>query len=259
MKRMFIAILLVATAAVAQEKKSTEPDYNTTREFRNKVFEIRHRDPRIVAGSVKLLGSGFKGSDLSVSNELKTITVRDFPENLAAMEEAIKRLDRPAEVSPDIELRMWVLIGAKSALPGTPVPEELAPVIKQLKSTLQYAHYGLLTSSVQRAKPGDNLTGSGVAEPTVLGFTDKEDRPILYNYRSRDIRFGVSSERPTVELSNLNFSMRVPINVGNAVQYEGVGFETSVSLRNGEKVVLGTTTMRDKALIVVITASIETK
>jgi len=257
MKRLFIALLLVTAAAFAQEKKA-EPEYNTTREFKNKVFEVKNRDPRIVAQSVKLLGSGFKGAEISTSPELKTITVRDFPENVAAIEEAIKRLDRPSEVSPDAELKMWVLIGSKSALPGAPLPDELAPVVKQLQSTLSYAHYGLLTAAVQRTKAGDNLQGSGVAEPTLLGMVANDERPIFYNYRSRDVRFG-AGERPSVELSNFNFSMRVPVNVGNSVQYESVGFETSVSLRNKEKVVIGTTTMRDKALIVVLTATIEPK
>lgn len=257
MKRLFIALLLVTTAALAQEKK-TEPEYNTNKDFKNKVFEIKNRDPRIVAQSVKLLGSGFKGADISTSSELKTITVRDFPENVAAIEEAIKRLDRPSEVSPDAELRLWVLIGSKSPLPGAPLPDELAPVVKQLQATLRYSHYGLLTAAVQRTKPGDNLQGSGVAEPTLLGMTANEERPIFYNYRSRDVRFS-AGERPSVELSNFNFGMRVPVNIGSSVQYESVGFETSVSLRDKEKVVIGTTTMRDKALIVVLTATIEPK
>ena len=51
--------------------------------------------------------------------------------------------------------------------------------------------------------------------------------------------------------------MRVPIDVGNNnIQYQSVGFNTPVSLRQGEKVVIGTTTMRDKALVVVVTASV---
>jgi hypothetical protein len=97
-----------------------------------------------------------------------------------------------------------------------------------------------------------------VAEPTLLGMTANEERPIFYNYRSRDVRFG-AGDRPTVELSNFNFSMRVPVLIGAEVRYESVGFETSVSLRDKEKVVIGTTTMRDKALIVVLTATVEPK
>ncbi|MEK6374778.1 MAG: hypothetical protein AABO58_19030 [Acidobacteriota bacterium] len=257
MKRLFIAMLLVTTAAFAQEKK-VEPEYNTTREFKNKVFEVKNRDPRIVAQSVKLLGSGFKGSDLSTSTELKTITVRDFPENVAAIEDAIKRLDRPVEISPDAELKVWVLIAGKSPMPGAPLPDELAPVVKQLQTTLRYSHYGLMTAAVQRTKAGDNVTGSGVAEPTLLGMTANEERPIFYSYRARDVRF-TAGDRPSVELSNFNFAMRVPVSIGNNVQYESVGFETSVSLRDKEKVVIGTTTMRDKALIVVLTATIDPK
>ena len=257
MKRLVIAMLLVTTAAFAQEKKA-EPEYNTNKDFKNKVFEIKNRDPRSLAQTVRLLGSGFKGADISMSSELKTITVRDFPENVAAIEEAIKRLDRPSEVSPDAELRVWVLIGSKSAMPGAPLPDELAPVVKQLQSTLRYSHYGLMTAAVQRTKAGDIVTGSGVAEPTLLGMTANEERPIFYNYRSRDVRF-TAGERPSVELSNFSFSMRVPVSIGNSVSYESVGFETSVSLRDKEKVVIGTTTMRDKALIVVLTATIDPK
>src|SRR5438876_4338293 len=116
MKRIIVAVLLVATAAFAQDKKAAEPEYNSVREFKNKVFEVHNRDPRVVAQSVKLLGSGFKGADLDVNTELKTITVRDFPENIAAIEEAIKRLDHAAAPTPDIEFKISVLIGSKSAL-----------------------------------------------------------------------------------------------------------------------------------------------
>src|SRR5213592_1440919 len=133
MKRIIVAILLAATAAFAQEKKA-EPEYNSVREFRNKVFEIHNRDPRVVAQSVKLLGSGFKGADLSVSTELKTITVRDFPENIAAIEEAIKRLDHAAAPTPDIEFKISVLIASKSPLKDmASIPDDLEPIVKQLQ------------------------------------------------------------------------------------------------------------------------------
>ena len=60
-----------------------------------------------------------------------------------------------------------------------------------------------------------------------------------------------------VDIERFSFSMRVPIVVkaGGEAQYQNVGFETPVSLRNKEKVVIGTTTMGDKALIVVVTAT----
>ena len=55
--------------------------------------------------------------------------------------------------------------------------------------------------------------------------------------------------------------MRVPITVGGTIgtQYQPVGFETQVSIHQNEKVVIGTTTMGDKALIVVVTATVVSK
>jgi hypothetical protein len=263
MKRftIIIAALLIAVSALAQDKKADD-NYNTVREFRSKVFEVQNRDPREIASTVRLLGSGFKGAEISVNHELRTITVRDFPENLAAIEGAITRLDRAVAESPDIEMKISVLIGSKTPLAGaSSVPDELAPVVKQLESTLKYAHYGLMTATVQRTKPGNGLEGSGVADPTILGMTTREGRPILYTYHLVGLRT-TSGERPSISIDNFEFSMRVPIDVGGTTQptqYQSVGFETPVSVRQNEKVVIGTTTMGEKALIVVVTATVAAK
>lgn len=262
MKRftIIVATMLISVCAIAQEKKAE--DYNTVREFRSKVFEVHSRDAREIASSVKLLGSGFKGADMSVNNDLHTITVRDFPENIAAIEGAITRLDHAVAESPDIEMKISVLIGSKTPLAGaSSVPEELAPVVKQLESTLKYAHYGLMTATVQRTKAGNGLNGSGVADPTILGMAAREGKPILYNYRLARITT-TTGERPSLDIENFEFSMRVPIDVGGTAQptqYQSVGFETPVSIRQNEKVVIGTTTMGEKALIVVVTATVAAK
>ena len=251
MKRIIAILLLLCTTAVfAQEKK--EDDYNTNREYKNRVFDIRNRDPRDIFGSVKLLGSGFKGAAMSVNQDMRTITVRDFPENVAAIDEAIKRLDQPPAAEPDVELKISVLIGSKTPLVSAAVPDELAGVVKQLQTTLRYSHYGLMTAAVQRTKTGRGVEGSGVAEPTLLGMKAEDNRPIMYSYKLS----GVTVSTTAVDVNDFNFSMRIPINVGPAgIQYSPVGFQTPVSIKANEKVVIGTTTMGDKALIVVVTAT----
>jgi hypothetical protein len=254
MKRLIAAIVLCATTAVAQETKK-EDEYNTIREYKNKVFSIQNREPNAIASAVKLLGSGFRGAGLSVNSELRTITIRDFPENIAAIEEAIKRLDRPVAQTPEIEMKISVLIGSKTAVTGPAVPDDLSSVVKQLQSTLTYPNYGLMTTTVHRTRAGIGIEGSGVAEPTLLGMTAVQERPIFYTYQARGITLG-SSESPTVGIDNFEFAMQVPLDVGNSgVQYRSVGFKTPVTLRQKEKVVIGTTTMRDKVLIVVLMAN----
>lgn len=259
MKRLlFITVLLLAAlTAFAQEAKKEE-EYNTVREFRNRVFTVQNREPNAIASAVKLLGSGFKGAGISVNNDLRTITVRDFPENVAAIEEAIKRLDQLGPAEPNLELKISVLIGSKTPLGAAAVPDELAPVVKQLQSTLSYAHYGVMTSTVHRTKTGNGIEGSGVAEPTLLGMTADQSRPIFYSYKLQGVKLGGAADRPTFEVDRFDFSMRVPLELGTgSVQYQSVGFQTPVSLRQGEKVVIGTTTMRDKALVVVVTAKVD--
>lgn len=259
MKRLLtiLFLLLAAAGALAQEKKDEKKaeDFNTIREYRNKVFEVRHRTPRDLYPSIALLGSGFKGAAINANDEMRTITVRDFPENLAAIEDAIKRLDRPVAADPETELRISVVIGSKSALSAAnPMPDELAPVIRQLQSTLRYAHYGVMTTDVHRASVGTGTEGSGVADAALLGLTPKEERPIFYSYRLQGISSTSSSERPALAINKFTFSMNVPIVTAGGVQYQRVGFETPFTIRENEKVVIGTTTMGEKALIVVVTA-----
>lgn len=250
-----LALVLFAFTSLAQEEKKAD-DFNTVREYKNRVFEVHNRAPRDLYASIRLLGSGFKGAAISPNEELRTITVRDFPENIAAIEDALKRLDRPVAASPDIELKIAVLIASKTPLPSNPVPDELAPVVKQLQATLRYSHYGLMTTTVHRTTRGSGVEGSGVADSTLLGMTAKEEQPIFYRYWLRDITGTANGEQSSIDIRNFEFSMNVPIVVGasNNVQYQSVGFKTPVSVREKEKVVIGTTTMGEKALVVVLTA-----
>lgn len=261
MKKLIAVVLLLLVAAIAsaQDADKKEDSFNTTKEFKSRIFTLEHRSPRSLIPALQLLGSGFKGSSINHSEELKTITVRDFPENIASLEEAIKRLDRPTAPAPDVELKISVLIASKKPLPAgaAAVPDELAPVVKQLQSTLSYTHYGVMAATIHRTKTGNGIEGSGVAEADLLGMTADQNRPILYTYRLRGI-VASGGDSAKVDVSEFNFSMRVPIDLGNNnVQYQNVGFETPVSLRQREKVVIGTTTMRDKALVVIVTAQVQ--
>src|ERR1700682_4991668 len=126
---------------------------------------------------LRQLGSGFKGASVSANSEFKTITVRDFPENLATMDEALKRLDTPAAPRPNIELHIHVLVASNTSNPGdtaAQVPTELKDVLTQLRGTLNYRHYELAATVVQRLTETRNIlqgTGTGVvsgANPTGL-------------------------------------------------------------------------------------------
>src|SRR5690349_4979268 len=143
-KQLSIAVaiaLVMVTAALAQATNSTpapQDNYVTEKNFKSKIFDVKYRDPASLANVVGRLMSGFKGAAISSSSEFRTITVRDFPENLSSIEEAIKRLDTPAAARPDIELHIHALIASNAGSVGAAPPAELRDVLEQLRGTLNY-------------------------------------------------------------------------------------------------------------------------
>ena len=232
-------------------------EYVEEKGFKGRIFEVKYRDPSGLLQVIRPLGSGFKGATVTVDREFKTLTVRDFPENIAAMEEAIKRLDTPQPSRPDIEFSVHVLIASNSAGGSEDYPAELGDVVKQLKATLKYKSYTLMTSGIHRAKEGPAGVGnSGVAESNLFSSVPTPPNPIFYEYSLESISIDSAGGAPTVQVGNLHFNMRVPLNLGPSVQYQNIGFRSPVGLRQGEKVVVGSTTMGDKGLVVVVSAKL---
>ena len=244
-----------STAAPSpQAKAAPSPEYVEEKGFKGRVFEIKYRDPNGLLGVIRPLGSGFKGANFSVDRQFKTLTVRDFPENIAAIEEALKRLDTPEAPRPDIEFSVHVLIAASSPGEAEDYPAELGDVVKQLKTALKYKSYALMTSAIHRTKEGAGVNNSGVAESKLFSAVPTPPNPIFYDYSLDVISIDAANGAPTVQVGRFRFSMRVPLNLGTSVQYENVGFTSPVNLRQGERVVVGSTTMGDKGLVVVVSA-----
>ena len=257
---MSLASLTLGQGAQTPAPQQRQQEFVEEKGFKGRVFEIKHRQPAALLRAISPLGSGFKGASMQYSDEFNTITVRDFPENIAAMEEAIKRLDMPEAPSPDIEFHIHVLIASNSATVSGEFPAELTDVVKQLKATLSYKNYGLMSSSIQRGKEGRRrMEGSGIAESKLFEIPTPESNPIFFNYHLANLTMDkTASGAMAVRLDEFSFGMRVPINVGSAakssIQYQNVGFNTPVSVRDGEKVVVGTTAIADKGLVVVLIA-----
>jgi len=226
---MMFLVSLLATVAGADEPR-----------FSSKVIEIHHRDPKAIADVVRLLGSGAGASGININEEMHTLTVRDLPENLAQIEAAIQRLDVAAPPEPEIEFHIFVLIGNVPA--SNELPEELAPVMKQLQTTLRFRSYNLVATNVLRTRAGDGVEGNGQITLRSLGIDSSGFAPYSFNLRRITVTTG---EKRTIDIGKLRFALMAPTQVG---------FETPVTLREGEKVVVGTSAISDKPLIVVVTA-----
>jgi hypothetical protein len=223
---------------------------------RSRVFEVKHRQPEALVRALRPLGS--RESEWTWSTELKTITVRDFPENLASIEEAIQRLDRREPAQQGVEFHIHILIASATPTSPKPLPAELNDVIRQLQSTLSYKSYSLMSSDVLRGQVGPGtISNKGVSELRLSPDMAASSHPIFYEYNLATTSVEPSPSGPAkIEVGGFAFNMRIPLaSSGGTPQYENIGFKTPVTVREGEKVVVGTTSMQDKGLVIVITAT----
>jgi type II secretory pathway component GspD/PulD (secretin) len=245
----FVLTSISIPAVLGQQPNASQEkprdDFVTERQFKSKIFELKYREPGSIANVLRQLGSGFKGAGISTSSEFRTLTVRDFPENLATIEEAIKRLDTPVASRSSIQLHMHVLLASNrpvSNIAGE-IPAELKDVITELRGTLNYRNYELFTSVLQRlTETNRGLNGSGVAQ---IPGPQSGTTSAQYEYYISSVSFapGLSGAQ-NIQLSDFVFTV-----VGEGIRGR-VG--TALNLRDGEKVVVGTTTIQDRALIVVL-------
>jgi type II secretory pathway component GspD/PulD (secretin) len=252
---LLVLVLFPIPAAFAQTttpQAKSEDDFVTEKGFKSKVFDVKYRDPASLEKVLRQLGSGFKGASVSANSEFKTLTVRDFPENLATIEEALKRLDTPAPPRPNIELHIHVLIASNASGASdttTQVPTELKDVLTQLRGTFNYGNYELAATVVQRLTETRNIlqgNGTGIvshANPTGL------DVAMPYQYVIQSVLLVQNpSGAQTVQINEFSFTAQT--------DKDHAQVQTALNLRDGEKVVVGTATIRNRALIVVISAKL---
>ena len=241
-------VLVCAFTAAAQQTPAhaspPESDFVTHTSFRNRVFEVKHRDPNTLAVVLRPLGSGHRGATIMPSRDFMTLTVRDFPENIATIEEALRRLDVAEAPQQNIELRIHVLVASNTELAASPIPNDLRDVMRQLESTLNSRGYLHLSSLTQRARENSrNVRGEGVFE---IPRPDNTTYAARYGYNIETISLATATGgSPSLQLRGFSFNI------------ENTNIRTDVNLNDGERVVVGTAGLRDnKALVLILTARV---
>ncbi|HEY6329766.1 MAG TPA: hypothetical protein VI756_10545, partial [Blastocatellia bacterium] len=119
-------------------------------------------------------------------------------------------------------------------------------------STLPYKSYVLVSSSLQRGNdgPGEN---HGYLDGGAFGDTSPSpaDHAANYEYRMDRISHRGSGSDTSLQISAFRFNLRLP----RSFNFAQVGFDSPVVVHSGEKVVVGSSTVGDKAVIVVIIAT----
>ena len=263
-RKIFIALVVMLSAAQAAEaqgeqgaQRRDDDNFVTQKIFQNRVFDIRNRDPQALSRVLAPLTSGFRGAVVSPNQEFRTITVRDFPENIAVIEEAIRRLDTPEPPRPSVEFRVHLLIASNDETIANRYPAELADVVRQLQTSLGLKNFSLMGSQVVRSKEGNwEAFNKGVADLKLVGDTQASRSPVFYNYNIRQVTLDSAGGQARVQVGEFVMNMKVPLSLGpDKLAYEDIGFRNPVTLRDGERVVVGTTNIADKNIVVVLSAN----
>ena len=270
MKRLLLILALLAAPLMAQTlSTSAEPPKEPQVQ---KLFVLKHADPQQIASLIKVFAT-----NVTPNNGMHALAVSASKEAMAAIEDAINRLDvppppaKPAPPPPpqqDIEMTLYLVVGSTAAgEPAASLPKDLDSVVAQLRSAFAYKSYRLQDVQIIRTRQGASVTTSGIAGAVQIRGTS---HPII---AKTTINSAMIWQDGSIRVDNLRVMNQIPTGAGSplpkAVQglattqpnapitYNEVGITANVDVKEGQKVVVGKSGMSpDEAMFVVLSAKV---
>ena len=147
---------------------------------------------------------------------------------LTAIENAIQKADVPEKTALNLEITFYVLVAGDKE--GTvALPEDLASVAKQVKGLFGYPSLRLLDSLQVRARDGMRGEASGM-----MGMKPG-NWPNQYQLRFDEVMVQGADKARSIKLSRLKFGTKIAV----GSQFFDTGFNTDVDFREGQKIVIG--------------------
>jgi hypothetical protein len=199
---------------------------------------LKYADARHVADVLGVFGYGIRAD-----RDLHVVAVSAPVEAMAAVEDAIKRLDVSAAAPKDVDLIVYLVVASEQPSAGVGLPPELQPVADELKRVFSYKGFRLLDSILLRTQPGNMANAHGTIK------SNEETRTMSYTF---SVTPSAVTEDPAGRLIRLdNLSLSVEGGDHNA------GIHTEITVREGQRVVVGKSNIgTGGSLILVVTAKL---
>jgi hypothetical protein len=248
-----ILIIIVSSVSVAQSRPAvpaTTPPQNTGQAqpqpppdptWPTRVYSIRYVDYRYIWNLLSPLGVQVAGEP-----NLNAISVRGPEKTLVAIDDIIKRFDVPGNAPKNVDLTVYVVLGSADGEDN--VPAVLRGAIDQLRGIMTYKTYRVVDTIIARGTEGSDIETSGAIAK--LAETDRAQA--TYTFRLRARVAGESADE-IIHLENLRFSTQVITSDG---QPQSLNIATSLDVKKGQQVVVGKATVRDRAVILVLSAKV---
>ncbi len=170
----------------------------------------------------------------------------------------------------NLDTQLYLVLATNRDVEEVKTPMALEHAMKQLRESLNFKHFNLVATFLNRVKNNSQLDVSWVGGPFLLTTSSAIGNP-SFNQFGAMVRLATNnSGNEVVRMTQFRFGARVPIvtaqsnpttaSTGAAsfpvINYESVGLHTDISMREGEPVIAGTLNVGPSgdAIIVVIAA-----
>jgi hypothetical protein len=150
----------------------------------------------------------------------------------------------------NLDTQLYLLVATNQDVDDTKLPVALDQVVKQLRLSLPFKNYRLMTTLVNRVKNDGRLSLKWVGGPLIGSATASTSTPSFNEFRVNIVKLVTDDGgHQLVRMDGFVFGARIPIQTGvvasNGVSapvtnYEPTGLNTDISMREGEAVVVGT-------------------
>ncbi len=247
-------LTLLALPTVAQEAGTGQkpPSTATNEELVTRIFPIEHADIRDLANVISIFGGRVQPEpDLGVLGWTGPASL------LPAVEAAIASLDVAPVPEPNVELTVYFLMAAREDGGARIVPAVLDGVAIQLQDVFGYDSVQLIETTAMRVRPGSRGDLNGFL-PRRAG----DSVEARYEFSFRQLKVTEDESGRSIRLDGLQASIQTPrvvVESGEpSTRSVETGIRTDIDLREGQKAVVGKTTIEGgaEAIFVVVTGSI---
>lgn len=171
------------------------------------------------------------------------------------------------EDETNLDTQLYLLLATNQDVDDTKLPAALEPLMKQLRASLPFKNYRLAATLVNRVKNDGNLSLKWIGGPPFASVSASAGAPSFNDFSVDSVRLVRDIEgREFIRMLNFRFGARIPIQTAQTVastgagfpiiNYEPMGLNTDISIREGEPVVVGTLNVSPSgdAIILVMSA-----
>jgi len=209
-----------------------------------RLFEIKHADVNKLCSLLALFAR------TSCNGDLRVVAVAGSPEVIAAVEDAVKRLDVLPPTRKNIELTLQFVRASDQPSTSPELPADLQGVVKQLRALSPYKSFGLLDTVVTRGRDGQR---DGTASGVLPGRSDEKGSiEYFIAYGLTSIASDDKGRMVRIDRLKLRF---IPHGINPGAS--NLGIETDIDLREGQKTVIGKSSIDTTGAAMVVVLSVK--